>query len=161
MINNSPGRRQILSGLLVLPVIPLSLTAFAQARKSAHNQSAIIAQPGKPDPQSFMARAEMMERIAVESGDQSFGAVVVKANKIVGQSPSRVVVAGDPTAHAEMEAIRDASKRLGSGDLNGCIMYSTSPPCAMCETAAHWAAIDGLVFGSADANVLVPQYRRC
>ena len=161
MINNSSGRRQILSGLLALLALPLSLPVFSRLRESASKPLKAIQQPDNPDPKSFMARAESMERLAVASGDQSFGAVIIKANRIVGESPSRVVVAGDPTAHAEMEAIRDASRRLESADLNGCIMYSTSPPCAMCETAAHWAAIYGLVHGSATADALPPRFRRC
>lgn len=107
-----------------------------------------------------MRRAEEMRRRAIDGGDQGYGAVIVKAGMIVGEAPSRVVTAGDPTAHAEMEAIRDASRRLGTADLSGCILYSTSPPCAMCETAAHWANVTGLVHGGDDAP-LAPRYRQC
>ena len=89
-----------------------------------------------------------MRRLAVESGDQGYGAVVVRAGEIVGQAPSHVVVNGDPTAHAEMEAIRDAARRLGSRNLADCILYSSSPPCPMCEAAAYWAGIEKLVYGS-------------
>jgi tRNA(Arg) A34 adenosine deaminase TadA len=108
-----------------------------------------------------MARAEDMRRRAVDSGDQAYGTVIVKGDRIVGQAPSRVVVDGDPTAHAEMEAIRDASRRLKSADLSGCVMYSTAAPCAMCETAAHWAGIGGLRHGTASADLGPPRYRRC
>ena len=59
--------------------------------------------------------------------------------QIVGEAPSRVVTASDPTAHAEMEAIRDAARRLRSRDLSGCVLVSTSRPCRMCEAAAGWA----------------------
>ena len=59
----------------------------------------------------FMAKAEEMLRQAVAAGDQAYGAVIVKDGQIVGFGPSRVVVNGDPTAHAEMEAIRDAAAR--------------------------------------------------
>jgi len=97
---------------------------------------------------SFIARAFSMQQQALESGDQGYGAVVVRAGKIVGQSPSHVVVNRDPTAHAEMEAIRDAAHRLNSRDLSRCTLYSSSPACPMCEAAAYWAGIERMVYGS-------------
>ena len=97
--------------------------------------------------QQAMQRARVMRDEAVRSGDQSFGAVVLRGGQIVGEAPSRVVTAGDPTAHAEMEAIRDAARRLGSRDLSGCILVSTSRPCRMCEAAAGWARISRMVHG--------------
>ena len=97
--------------------------------------------------QQAMQRARAMRDEAVRSGDQSFGAVVLRGGQIVGEAPSRVVTAGDPTAHAEMEAIRDAARRLGSRDLSGCILVSTSRPCRMCEAAAGWARISRMVHG--------------
>ena len=127
----------------------------------AEHRIAAIPQPASPDPGAFMGRAEEMERLAAGSGDQAYGAVVVRDGRIVGQAPSRVVVNGDPTAHAEMEAIRHASLRLKSADLAGCVMYSTSPPCAMCETAAHWANIGGLFHGASIVDAGAPRYRRC
>ncbi len=109
----------------------------------------------------FMAKADELRREAVAAGDQSYGAVVVKDGKIVGFGPSRVVTKGDPTAHAEMEAIRDAAARLKSQDLSGCIMLSTSKPCPMCETAASWARLDELIYTSALTSGGRPGYRRC
>lgn len=94
-----------------------------------------------------MQRARVMRAQAMQSGDQSFGAVVLRGDQIVGEAPSRVVTANDPTAHAEMEAIRDAARRLGSRDLSGCTLVSTSRPCRMCEAAAAWARIDRMVHG--------------
>jgi len=84
---------------------------------------------------------------AVRAGDQAYGAVVVKDGRVVGDGPSRVVARNDPTAHAEMEAIRDAARRLGTRDLSGCVLVSTSRPCGMCESAAAWARIDRMVYG--------------
>lgn len=110
---------------------------------------------------AFMAKAEEMRRQAVADGDQSYGAVVVKDGEIVGFGPSRVVVNGDPTAHAEMQAIRDAAARLKTQDLSGCTMVSTSKPCPMCETAAYWARIDGLIFGTNLTDGGEPEYKRC
>ncbi len=107
-----------------------------------------IAQPVERTPRAFLARAFAMRDAATRSGDQPYGAVVVNASgEIVGEAPSRVVVAGDPTAHAEMEAIRDAARRLGSRDLSGHVIYSSSRPCPMCEAAAHWANLADMVYG--------------
>lgn len=107
----------------------------------------VIVQPEAGGDAAFIARAFIMQRRALDSGDQGYGAIVVRGGKIVGQSPSHVVVHRDPTAHAEMEAIRDAARRLGSRDLSGCTLYSSSPACPMCEAAAYWAGIDRMVYG--------------
>lgn len=97
--------------------------------------------------QAAMRRAHALRDEALRSGDQGYGAVVLRGNDIVGAAPSRVVTASDPTAHAEMEAIRDAARRLGSRDLSGAILVSTSRPCRMCESAAMWAGIARMVYG--------------
>jgi tRNA(Arg) A34 adenosine deaminase TadA len=96
-----------------------------------------------------MRRAEALRDEAVRAGDQPFGAVVLRGDVVVGAAPSRVVTATDPTAHAEMEAIRDAARRLGSRNLAGCVLVSTSRPCPMCEAAAGWAGIARMVYGQA------------
>ena len=99
-----------------------------------------------------------MRRLALANGDQGFGAIIVKDDRVVGLGPSRVIVRHDATAHAEMEALRDASRRLGIADLSGCVMYSTSRPCRMCEAASYWARIDRLYFGTAGTDTGAPQY---
>jgi tRNA(Arg) A34 adenosine deaminase TadA len=96
-----------------------------------------------------MRRALTLRDEAVRSGDQAYGAVVLHGDEIVGAAPSRVVVAADPTAHAEMEAIRDAARHLRTRDLSGCVLVSTSRPCRMCESAAMWARISRMVYGEA------------
>lgn len=106
-----------------------------------------IAQPSARTPRAFASYAEQMRQLAVASGDQSYGAIVVKDNMVVGLGPSRVIVGNDPTAHAEIEAIRDACRRLGTRDLNGCLLYSTSRPCPMCSAAAYWAHITRMFYG--------------
>lgn len=113
------------------------------------------------DAAAFMEKAEEMRRRAVSSGDQPYGAVIVKDGEIVGFGPSRVVTKSDPTAHAEIEAIRDAASRLKTQDLSGCTMVSTSKPCPMCETAAYWARLDRLIHGTALTDGGRPEYRRC
>lgn len=139
----SSERRSLLLALAAsLPVLALYQRAAAGA------DADLIQQLEASDDAAFVARAFEMQRRALESGDQGYGAVVVRDGLIVGQSPSHVVVHRDPTAHAEMEAIRDAARRLDSRDLSGCTLYSSSPPCPMCEAAAYWAGIERLVYGN-------------
>jgi tRNA(Arg) A34 adenosine deaminase TadA len=107
--------------------------------------------------QAAMRRAEELRDEAVRAGDQAFGAVVLRDAEIVGAAPSRVVTAGDPTAHAEMEAIRDAARRLRTRDLSGCVLVSTSRPCRMCEAAAGWAGISRMVYGTALTDAGAPR----
>jgi tRNA(adenine34) deaminase len=99
------------------------------------------------DPQRFIAAAFKMKAEAERTGDQPYGAVVVRQDEIVGWGPSRVVSNRDITAHAEREAIRDAQRRLGRSNLSGCVLYSTSRPCAQCEHAAAEAKIERMIFG--------------
>lgn len=113
------------------------------------------------DATRFMARAMAARDAAVASGDQPYGAVVVRGSEIIATSPSRVVVDDDPTGHAEMSALRAAARALGQADLSGCVLYSTSHPCPMCETAAHWAGIERMVHGEALTDAGPPGYRRC
>lgn len=132
-----------------------SLTLGGAARAAA------IVQPPTPSPVAFMARAFAMKRAAEEAGDQGYGAVVVRDDAIVGEAPSAVVTRGDPTGHAEMEAIRDAARRLGRRDLSGCTIYSSSRPCPMCEAAAYWAGIERMIYGTALLDAGAPQLGRC
>ena len=106
-----------------------------------------IPQPKTADEMAFMQRAFDMRQRAVDYGDQAYGAVIVRDNIIVGQSWSRVILDQDPTAHAEMSAIRDAARRLNSRDLSGAVMYSSSRPCPMCEAGAYWAGIGQMLYG--------------
>jgi tRNA(Arg) A34 adenosine deaminase TadA len=95
----------------------------------------------------FVAEAERMKREAVARGDQSFGAVVVMGGKIVGYGPSRVVSERNPDAHAERVALWDAQRRLGTRDLSGAVIYSTSRPCPVCERALSGGNIERMFFG--------------
>jgi len=81
-----------------------------------------------------------------------FGACIVKGNKILAVSRN-TVLKSDATAHAEINAIRAASKRIGKFDLSGCTIYSTTEPCPMCFSAIHWARIDKLVYGTTISDV--------
>ncbi|MFT5488819.1 MAG: tRNA(Arg) A34 adenosine deaminase TadA [Paracoccaceae bacterium] len=150
-VDATPSRRALLAGLAAAP---LTLRA-ASAQKSSFRQ------PARATPAGFMAVADDMLKTAVDAGDQPYGAVVVKDERIVGWGPSRVVTDTDPTAHAEMIALRDAAKRLGTANFAGCTMYSTSHPCPMCEAGAYWAGIDRFVHGNGRTDGGAPQLRRC
>jgi tRNA(Arg) A34 adenosine deaminase TadA len=104
-----------------------------------------------------MRRAEALRDDALRAGDQPFGAVVLCGDRVVGAAPSRVVTAGDPTAHAEMEAIRAAARQLRTRTLSGCELVSTSRPCRMCEAAAGWAGIARMVYGEALTDAGAPR----
>jgi tRNA(Arg) A34 adenosine deaminase TadA len=104
-----------------------------------------------------MRRAEQLREEALRAGDQPYGAVVLCGADIVGAARSRVVTGTDPTAHAEMEAIRDAARRLRTRDLSACVLVSTSRPCRMCEAAAAWCGITRMVHGEALTDAGAPR----
>ncbi len=84
-------------------------------------------------------------RLATESvhkGGGPFGAVIVKNGEIISASSNRVTLDNDPTAHAEVCAIRDACKKLNTFDLSGCTLYASCEPCPMCLASMYWAHID-------------------
>jgi tRNA(Arg) A34 adenosine deaminase TadA len=136
---------------LVTGAIVVSTRAWAAASE--------ILQPRRADPAGFMERAFEMRRLAVERGDQPYGAVVVLDGRVVGEGVSAVVTANDPTAHAEMQAIRDAARRLGMRDLSRCEMYGTSRACTMCEAGAYWAGIARMYHGEAVTDAGAPRLR--
>lgn len=125
-------RRALLMATAALP--------FAAGRALA--QSA-----GVPEQRWYVAAESMRER-ALSWGDQGYGAVVVLDAVLVGEGPSRVVKDGDPDAHAERVALKDAQRRLGRDALDGAVLYSTSRPCAACERAAARAGIARMYYGS-------------
>lgn len=84
----------------------------------------------------------------MDSGDGGpFGAVIVKDGEIISVAHNEVIGSNDPTAHAEVLAIRRASEKLGRFDLSDCEIYSTCEPCPMCFSAIHWAKIKKLYYG--------------
>ena len=84
----------------------------------------------------------------VAEGQSPFGCCIARDGEVLAVSGNRVWEEQDATAHAEVNAIRQASRRLGSFDLSGSTMYSTCEPCPMCYTAAHWARIARIVYGA-------------
>ena len=81
------------------------------------------------------------------AGEVPVGAVVVKDGKIVGRGANRVTAENDPTAHAEVNAIRQATKSLGTFDLSGAEIYTSCEPCPMCLGAIYWARIGKIYYG--------------
>jgi len=77
-----------------------------------------------------------------------FGAVIVKNGKIVGRGWNQTFKNTDPTAHAEVQAIRDACKNLDTQELAGCVIYSSGEPCPMCMAAIYWTMMDGVFFAN-------------
>ncbi|MCB2208212.1 MAG: nucleoside deaminase [Bacteroidetes bacterium] len=75
-----------------------------------------------------------------------FGAIIVKNGQVVGKGMNKVTATNDPTAHAEVEAIRDATKNLNTFNLEGCEIYASCEPCPMCLGAIYWARIDKLYY---------------
>ena len=104
-----------------------------------------------------MRRAFEMRRLSVERGDQAYGAVVVRAGRIVGEGVSAVITSNDPTAHAERQGLRDAQRRLGTSDVSGCELFGTARACPMCETAAFRARIARMFHGEAIADAGAPR----
>lgn len=117
-----------------------------------------LAQAPAGDP-AFAALAAEMRRRAVANGDQAYGAVLVREGKVVGEGVSAVVTKADPTAHAEIEALRDAARRSGTGDLAGTHLYGTSRACPMCESAAARAGVARMFFGPDARDAGAPRDR--
>ncbi len=84
----------------------------------------------------------------LEEGQSPFGACVVKDGRVLAVAGNRVWCENDATAHAEVNAIRAASRELDSFDLAGCTLYTTCEPCPMCFSAAHWARVARIVYGA-------------
>ena len=107
------------------------------------------------DKNYFMRIALKEAEKGMEKGEGGpFGAVIVKDGEIISKAHNEVLKTNDPTAHAEMVAIRRASKKLGRFNLSDCDIYSTCEPCPMCFSAIHWAKIKKLYFLLAGMIVL-------
>ncbi|MDH5229414.1 MAG: nucleoside deaminase [Gammaproteobacteria bacterium] len=91
-------------------------------------------------------------RLTLEHGGP-FGACIVKDDQIIAMGHNTVLENNDPTCHAEVNAIREACVKLGTHELDGCEIYSTTEPCPMCFSAIHWAGINRIIFGTRIADV--------
>jgi len=101
------------------------------------------------DDAHFLTQAVALAQRNVVTGEGGpFGAVITRNGKVISEGWNRVVASHDPTAHAEIMAIRAASAALGKHHLTGCVLYASSEPCPMCLSAAYWAHIERIVFAN-------------
>jgi guanine deaminase len=94
----------------------------------------------------FLRKAFEKAKEGIENGGGPFGAIIVKDDKIIAEAYNRVVLNSDPTAHAEILAIRQASSLLKSHELNDCTLFSSCEPCPMCLGAIYWAGIKKVIY---------------
>lgn len=104
----------------------------------------------------FMRRAIELSRYGsmVEKSGGVFGAVIVKNGKIIAEGYNQVRKHNDPTWHAEMQAIREACKKLGTPHLEGCVLYTSAECCPMCLATAYWAHLDHIYYGATIEDAL-------
>jgi len=101
-----------------------------------------------PDPAMMrLAIAAAQENLSSGAGGP-FGACIVQGQTVLAVAQNRVLAEQDATSHAEINAIRAASRVLGTHDLSGCVIYSTTEPCPMCFAAIHWANLAHIVYGT-------------
>ncbi len=101
-----------------------------------------------PEDKKFMQLAIDLSIENVAAGGGPFGAVIVRNGEIIATGTNRVTDSCDPTAHAEVSAIRAACAKLGDFKLTGCTIYSSSEPCPMCLSALYWAGVERIYYGN-------------
>ena len=102
--------------------------------------------------EEYMQLAVNMAERGIAAGQTPFGCVIVRGESVVAEAHNTVWLTCDPTAHAEVGAIRKAATALRTIDLSGCSMYTTCEPCPMCLSATHWSKIDVVYFGASIAD---------
>ncbi len=100
------------------------------------------------DHAKYMAMAIQEAEDGVQNGFLPYGGIIVKNDQVIGKGKSTGVATKDPTAHAEMNAIRQAAQFLGTGDMRGCTMYANCDPCPMCAGAAIYSGVSTVVIGA-------------
>ncbi|MCW8853816.1 MAG: nucleoside deaminase [Gammaproteobacteria bacterium] len=101
---------------------------------------------------SFLQHAVDIATQSVTLGGGPFGAIIVRNNEIIGRGNNQVTLINDPTAHAEIMAIRDACNKLKNFSLEDCTLYTSCEPCPMCMSAIYWARINRVVFASTEKD---------
>jgi tRNA(Arg) A34 adenosine deaminase TadA len=96
----------------------------------------------------FLQRAIELADKNIDTGGGPFGAVIVKDGKVIAEASNQVTVSNDPTAHAEVVAIRNAGKNFSNFDLSECILYASCEPCPMCLGAIYWARIEKVYYAA-------------
>ena len=106
----------------------------------------------------FMQKAIELSIENIHNNGGPFGCVIVKNNKIISEGVNGVTQNNDPTAHAEIVAIRNACKKLNTFDLSGCELYTSCEPCPMCLSAIYWSHIDLVYYGNSRENAAEIQF---
>ncbi len=101
-----------------------------------------------PYKEKYMRRAIELSKESVKNGGGPFGAVIVKDGQIIAEASNSVTQDHDPTAHAEVNAIRQAAQKLNTFDLSGAEIYTSCEPCPMCLGAIYWARLDKIYFAN-------------
>lgn len=96
----------------------------------------------------FMSEAVALSQQSIEAGGGPFGAIIVKNGEVIARNYNRVTNNFDPTAHAEVNTIRDACAKLKTWDLSGCEIYTSCEPCPMCLSAIYWAGISKIYYAN-------------
>ena len=96
----------------------------------------------------FMLRAIELSVSSAEDIGGPFGCVIVKDDKIIAEGSNKVTFSNDPTAHAEIVAIREACKKLNTFNLSGCDLYASCEPCPMCLSAIYWSHVDNIFYAN-------------
>lgn len=102
--------------------------------------------------EQYLAEAIRLAVESVELGGGPFGALIVHKGTIIGRGTNRVTLANDPTAHAEMLAIRDACAAIGDYRLSNCVLYTSCEPCPMCLAACYWARLSEIVYAGSRSD---------
>ena len=97
---------------------------------------------------NFMLRAIELSLSSANNDGGPFGCVITKKNEIIAEGTNKVTLSNDPTAHAEVVAIRDACKKLDTFNLSGCDLYTSCEPCPMCLSAIYWSHIDSIYYAN-------------
>ena len=100
----------------------------------------------------LMRKAINLSIANVKRGGGPFGAIITKDGKVISTGVNKVTIDNDPTAHAEINAIRKAARKLRTFDLSGCEIFTSCEPCPMCLGAIYWAHLDKLYYGNAKSD---------
>lgn len=101
-----------------------------------------------PQDMRFMEMAAQIAEDNVDRGGGPFGAVIVRDGEVIATGANSVTLTNDPTAHAEVNAIREACRKLNDFSLRGCVVYSSCEPCPMCLSALYWAGVSRIYYGN-------------
>ncbi len=101
-----------------------------------------------PDPALLRRAIQLATENVLSGAGGPFGALIVRDGRIIAEAVNTVTASNDPTAHAEVNAIRTAAAALGAFSLAGCVLYTSCQPCPMCLAAAWWARVDAIYYGA-------------